>query len=115
MRTSEWSRFRCYSGTRKTNRGAVSARRSYWRCRLREEGVPADILEESVDALLRYRRHREWYRLNAEKARRWSREWAARHRRKVRNASNRWYRSKKADDRTRVALALGATPCQRKM
>ena len=112
MRTTQYARFfdrkvNRMSKSLKKSKHNISARRTYWRRKLRRMGVPEIDLEETVSGILGYRMKRRYHDRNPETARKASRKWNSKHREYHSEYTKRWYANKRLAQRRKLLLAIG--------
>lgn len=112
MRTTQYARFfdkrvSRMSKNLKRSRHNISARKTYWRMKLRKMGVPEIDLEETVSGILGYRIKRRCYDRNPETARKASRKWTSKHREYHSEYRRRWYANKQRAYRQKMLMAMG--------
>ena len=112
MRTTQYARFFDKRVDRRSKRlkkskHNISARKTYWRMKLRKMGVPEIDLEETVSGILGYRMKRRYYDRNPETARKASRKWRSKHRKYQSEYHKRWHANKRLAQRRKLLLAMG--------
>lgn len=112
MRTTQYAKFfdrrvNRMSKRLKKSKHNISARKTYWRMKLRKMGVPEIDLEETVSGILAYRMKRRYNDRNPESARKASKKWNSKHRKYHSEYHKRWYANKRLAQRRKLLLAMG--------